>query len=167
MLKNCQSKFFRRIEGCKKKHHTLLHEETQVNINVSSANHNLSATYLQVLQICVSNGDVSMKVNARLVSGSDATLVTKTLAVKLKLEGKSQILTLSNAVCWSTKTISKLVNFYIFPPLHPSKIPIANAWVIENLDLPRFKINKNTIKKEWKHLQDLPIEVNLYKNKRL
>ena len=108
-----------------------------------------------------------MKVNARLVSGPDATLVSKTLAVKLKLEGKSQILTLSNAVCWSTKTISKLVNFYIFPPLHPSKIPIVKAWVIENLDLPRLKINKNTIKKEWKHLQDLPIEVNLYKNKRL
>ena len=26
--------------------------------------------------------------------------------------------------------------------------------------MPRFKINKNTIKKEWKHLQDLPIEVD-------
>ena len=31
---------------------------------------------------------------------------------------------------------------------------------MENADLPRFKINKNTIKKEWKHLQALPIEVD-------
>ena len=101
-----------------------------------------------------------MKVNALLDSGSDSTLVTKTIADKLKLEGKSQTLTMSNAVCSSTKTISKLVNFHIFSPSHPSKIPISNEWVVENLDLPRFKINKNTIKKEWKHFQDLPIEVD-------
>ena len=101
-----------------------------------------------------------MKVNALLDSGSDSTLVTKTIADKLKLEGKSQILTMSNAVCSSTKTISKLVNFHIFSPSHPSKIPISNEWVVENLDLPRFKINKNTIKKEWKHFQDPSIEVD-------
>ena len=90
-----------------------------------------------------------MKVNALLDSGSDSALVSKTLADKLKLKGKSQILTLLKAICSSTKTISKLVNFHIFYPLQPSKIPICNAWVVENLDLLlRFKINKNTIKKE-------------------
>ena len=62
-----------------------------------------------------------MKVNALLDSGLHSLFVTKTLADKLKLEGKSQILTLSNAVCSSTKTISKLVNFHIFSQLHPSK----------------------------------------------
>ena len=148
MLKDCKSNFFCRTEGCKKRHHTLLHEETQANINVSSAKHNLSITYLQVLQIYVSNGNVSMKVNALLDSGSDSTLVTKALADKLKFESKSRILTLSNAVCLSTKTISKLVNLHIFSPLHPSNIPISNAWVVENLDLPRFRINKITIKKD-------------------
>ena len=102
-----------------------------------------------------------MKVNALLDSGSDSALVSKTLADKLKLKGKSQILTLLKAICSSTKTISKLVNFHIFYPLQPSKIPICNAWVVENLDLLlRFKINKNTIKKEWRHLQNLPIEVD-------
>ena len=102
-----------------------------------------------------------MKVNALLDSGSDSALVSKTLADKLKLKGKSQILTLLKAICSSTKTISKLLNFHIFYPLQPSKIPISNAWVVENLDLLlRFKINKNTIKKEWRHLQNLPIEVD-------
>ena len=62
-----------------------------------------------------------MKVNTLLDSASDFALVTKKLVDKLKLEGKSQILTLSNAVCSSTKTISKLVNFHIFSPLHPVK----------------------------------------------
>ena len=149
VLKDCKSNFFLSNWGLQKKHHTLLHEKTQANINVSSAKRNLSFTYLQVLQIYLSNRDVSMKVNALLDSGSDSALVSKTLADKLKLKGKSQILTLLKAICSSTKTISKLVNFHIFYPLQPSKIPISNAWVVENLDLLlRFKINKNTIKKE-------------------
>ena len=38
----------------------------------------------------MSNGDVSVTVNALLDSESDSTLATKTLADKLKLEGKSQ-----------------------------------------------------------------------------
>ena len=76
-----------------------------------------------------------MKVNALLDSGSDSALVSKTLADKLKLKVKLQILTLLKAICLSTKTISKLLNFHIFYPLQPSKIPISNAWVVENLDL--------------------------------
>ena len=82
VLKDCKLNFFCRIEGCKKKHHILLHEETQENINVSRAKHNLSVPYKQVLQIYLSNGDVSMKVNALLDSVSDSTLVTKALADK-------------------------------------------------------------------------------------
>ena len=135
VLKDCKSNFFCRIEGCKK--NTLLHKETQANIDVSSAKHNLLVTYPQVLQIYVSNSDVSMKVNALLDSGSDSTLVTKTLADKLKLEGKSLTLTLSNAVGSLTKTTPKLVNFQFFSP---SKIPISNAWVVENLDLKIFRL---------------------------
>ena len=81
-----------------------------------------------------------MKVNALLDSGSDSTLVTKALADKLKLEGKSLTLTLSSAVGSLTKTTPKLVNFHIFSPLHPSKIPISSAWVVENLDLKIFRL---------------------------
>ena len=76
VLKDCKSNFFCRIEGCKKKHHTLLHEATQANSNVSNAKHNLRVTYLHVLQIYVSNCDVSVKVNGLLDCGSDSTLVT-------------------------------------------------------------------------------------------
>ena len=159
VLKNCKSDFSCRIDGCSKKHHTLLHDESRVNINVSSNVSNAKVTYLQVLLIYVSNGTRSVKVNALLDSGSDSTLVTKVLADKLKLTGEDQPLTLSNAVCTSTRRMSKLVNFQISSPSHPSKILISNAWVVENLDLPRFKIN-STINKQWNHLQDIQIEVD-------
>ena len=51
------------------------------------------------------------------------------------------------------------MKFQISSPSHPSKILISNAWVVENLDLPRFKIN-STINKQWNHLQDIQIEVD-------
>ena len=128
---------------------------------MSSNVSNTKVTYLQVLPIYVSNGIRSVKVNALLDSGSDSTLVTKVLADKLKLTGEDQPLTLSNAVCTSTRRMSKLVNFQISSPSHPSKILILSAWVVENLDLPRFKINSNTtINKQWNHLQDIQIEVD-------
>ena len=114
-------------------------------------------TYLQVLPISVSNGTRSVKVDAPLDSGSFSTLVTKVLAAKLKLTGEDQQLTLSNAVCTSTSTMSK---FQISSPSHPSQILISNAKVVEHLDLPRFKINRNTISKQWKHLQDIQIEID-------
>ena len=150
----------KRIDGCSKKHHTLPHDESRVNINVSSNISNTKVAYLQVLPIYVLNGTRSIKVNALLDSGSDSTLVTKTLADKLKLTEKDQPLTLSNAVCTSTRTMSKLVNFQILSPSHPLKILISNAWVVENLDLLRFTINSNTINKQWNHLQDIQIEVD-------
>ena len=56
--------------------------------------------------------------------------------------------------------MSKLVKFHVSSPSHPSKILISNACVVEHLDLPRFKINSNTINKQWNHLQDVQIEVD-------
>ena len=52
------------------------------------------------------------------------------------------------------------MNFQISSPSHPSKILISNTWVVENLDLVRFKINSNTINKQWNHLQDIQMEVD-------
>ena len=56
--------------------------------------------------------------------------------------------------------MSKLVNFQISSASHPSKILFSNARVVENLDLPRFAINSNTINKQWNHLQDVQIELD-------
>ena len=56
--------------------------------------------------------------------------------------------------------MSKLMNFQISSPSHPSKILISNTWVVENLDLVWFKINSNTINKQWNHLQDIQMEVD-------
>ena len=56
--------------------------------------------------------------------------------------------------------MSKLVDFQVSSLSYPPKIQISNAWLVENLDLLRFKINSNTINKQWNHLQDIQIEVD-------
>ena len=60
--------------------------------------------YLQVSP--VSNGTRSIKVNTLLDSSSDSSLDPEVLANKLKLIGEDQPLSLSNAVCMSTPTMS-------------------------------------------------------------
>ena len=60
----------------------LLHDELQVNKNVSSNILNAKVAFLQILPIYVSNGTTSVKVNTLLNSGSDSTLVTKVFANK-------------------------------------------------------------------------------------
>ena len=68
--------------------------------------------------------------------GSYSTLITKVLTEKLDLAGEDQPLTLSKAVCSSTRIMSKLENFEISSPASPFKISISNTWVSESLDLP-------------------------------
>ena len=78
----------------------------------------------------------------------------------MKLTGVGQPLTLSNAICTSTRAMSKLVDFQVSSLSYPPKIQISNAWLVENLNLLRFKINSNTINKQWNHLQDIQVEVD-------
>ena len=64
--KNCKLDFSCCIDGCSKKHQTLPHDESRVNMNVNSNVSNAEVTYLQVLPIYVSNGTRSVKDNVRL-----------------------------------------------------------------------------------------------------
>ena len=128
VLKDCKSIFFCRTEGCKKS--TILScmkkpRQTLMSVALNATFHSLTSKFYRFTCQTVMS---QWKLTHYLTVG-------QTLADKLKLKGKSQILTLLKAICSSTKTISKLVNFHIFYPLQPSKIPISNAWVVENLDL--------------------------------
>ena len=78
-------------------------------------------TYLQVLPINVSKGDKSFPANAFLDSGSDSTLISKTLEDKLNLFGGERSLTVTTIMSTKLKIKSKLVNFSVSPNFHPSR----------------------------------------------
>ena len=118
MLNECQSKFRCRVDCCRQKHHTLLHKEPLDNQNGNSDNRiqsppqnniptdgnvnsfsksNLRGPFLQGLPVYVTyENEKRFKVTALLDSGSDSTLISKTLADKLNLLGKQRHLNLSN-----------------------------------------------------------------------
>ena len=87
-----------------------------------------------MLPINISNGEKTFRVNVLLDGGSDSTLISKTLADKLKLPGNDLSLTVTNVLLTKSKISSKLVNFSISSSHHPSPINISNEWVVENLN---------------------------------
>ena len=147
MLKECQSEFRCCVDGCRQKHHALLHKEpldnqsgtsdnrkqsppqnnipTDGNVN-SSSKSNLCRLFLQVLPVYITDiNEKRLKVNALLDSGSDSTLISKTLVDKLKLLEKQHCLNLCNVLNHKSTLISKLFfnfNFSICSDIHPEKV---------------------------------------------
>ena len=98
--------------------------KTELSCNKINKNshQNNTTTYLQVLPLTVSYADKNL-VNTLLDSGSDSTLISKSLAdyVILNFKQKREIKFL-NAVSSTTKMKSKLVNFSVSSGSHPGKI---------------------------------------------
>ena len=108
---------------------------------------------MQALPINVSNGDKTFRANALLDSGSDSTLISKTLVDKLNLCGGERSLTITNKMSTKLKIKSKLVNSSVSSNFHPSRIEISNAGVVDNLNLPSY-----TITKDFSHIRDIDLE---------
>ena len=88
---------------------------------------------MQVISVFASNGETCVQTAALLDSGSDATLISESLANKLQLSGITKDIALTNVLSMTNKFPSKLVKFSILSPSHPEQLPITNAWVVHDL----------------------------------
>ena len=97
--------------------------KTELSCNKINENpqQNNTATYEQVLSLTVSYGDKELSINPLPDSGSDSTLISKSLADYLNLSGQEREIQFSNAVSSTTKIKSKLINFSISSGSHPGK----------------------------------------------
>ena len=162
MVREFQSKWS--CKECNKRHHSSLHDpnfeispERESNYGKRTTN-----TYLQVIPITISNGAVSVEVNALLDTGSDTTLIKASLAEKLNLSGKSQILKISNVLTKKQTMESKSVSFVIGPSsssqdVKQSSIPISDAWVVESLNVTMKPYNLFKMKKTYNYLRHIPL----------
>ena len=132
-----------------------LQELANVNLNSFSKSSN-QGPFLQVLPIYICNKDgKKIKANALLDSGSDSTLISKTLADSLNLRGKDYQLNLSNVLNYKNTFTSSLVDFSICSDIHPESINVHNVWVVENLNLPKCEVNPKQLREEFSHLQNV------------
>ena len=85
--------------------------KTELSCNKINENpqQNNTATYEQVLSLTVSYGDKELSINPLPDSGSDSTLISKSLADYLNLSGQEREIQFSNAVSSTTKIKSKLI----------------------------------------------------------
>ena len=153
----CQSTHTCKVDGCGKKHHTLLHidKSSQKQSNTHYSSNQNHKTYLQVLPVIVSNGENFITTNALLDTGSDSTLIRQDVADKLRLSGMDQSLELSNVMSISKKMKSKLVKFNLSSSSHPNEVEISNAWVVPDLNLPVAQVNISELKENLPHLHNI------------
>ena len=131
-----------RVDGCGKKHLSVLHLGSPHQATVNSTNKrdftkpDKFHTFLQVIPATVICGANTTVVSALLDSGSDTTLITSELTKTLKLKGKQRKLNITSAISTSVSVTSKLIEFSICSTPPPDQIELKNAWVVDSLNLP-------------------------------
>ena len=154
MLKDCICSIKCRVDGCSKKHHTVLHLESPHQATINSTNKqdftkpDKLRTFLQVIPVIVIHSANKTVINAMLDSGSDSTLITSDLAKILKLKEKQLKINITNAISTSVSVTSKSVEFSICSIHHPDQIKVKNAWVVHSLNLPSQRISKAEIQQK-------------------
>ena len=165
ILKSCPFKVNCRIPNCNKRHHTSLHESSQItrHINQNIASNNLNKntlkvnTLLQIIPITISNGTKYIKTNGLLDTSSDATLFKSDIAKKLGLNSDCINFRITNAISKTSELELKQVSFKVSFKSHANFIYLENAWVVSELDIKCQLINVSKLKKDFDHLRDLDL----------
>ena len=113
---------------------------------------------LQVISVFASNGETCLQTTALFDSGSDATLISESLANKLQLSGITKDIALTNVLSMTNKFPSKLVNFSISSRSHPEQLPITNAWVVHHLKFSTSPGRVSSAKESYDYLNDIPFD---------
>ena len=113
---------------------------------------------MQVISVFASNGETCVQTTALLDSGSDATLISESLANKLQLSGITKDIALTKVLSMTNKFSSKLVNFSISSRSHPEQLPITNAWVVHDLKFSTSPGRVSSAKESYDYLNDIPFD---------
>ena len=65
-----------------------------------------------------------------------------------------------NVLNHKSTLISKLVIFSICSDIHPEKVQIQNACVVEHLNLTKNEINPEHLRKKFSHLKDVDFHLS-------
>ncbi|XP_066922770.1 uncharacterized protein [Clytia hemisphaerica] len=168
-IKDC--KFQTRCKECQRKHHTLLHDPNYKANPLAGTKEGEShyakskrTTFLQIVPVTISNGDISEKVNVLLDPGSDTTLISASLVDRLKLPNINSNLkvSISNVLTKRQTLRSRSVNFLLSSC--DSSVHVEDAWVVESLNIKMKPYNVSKMKKQYQHLRDASLPQPLDKD---
>ena len=114
LISKCKSKVSCKIDGCKKRHHTVLHPPNPPAINTTATKitastevysqnvtdkYRTNRAYFQIVAVKLMNKDIEVvETNALLDTRSDATLLHRDIATKLQLKGENRKLNTNSAL---------------------------------------------------------------------
>ncbi|XP_055604521.1 uncharacterized protein LOC129752777 [Uranotaenia lowii] len=152
------------IDGCRIRHHTLLHSSTLANLNssphVNVAHHHSDRSYslYRYLPIVLQANGKSVEVIAFLDDGSSSTLLENSVATELGVKGERESLWLS----WTSNVSreekgSQRISVTASGLGKKNKFKLNNVRTVANLILPSQTLDYESMKKTYPHLRGLPI----------
>lgn len=150
-----------KFRACRQKHNTLLHQEndnspgTPMRVNCHNANDNL---FYQIIPVTLHNQKTTVSTYALIDPGSSTSLILEEVRKQLGAQGEVKPLTLS----WTNGSIqsepaSKVVSLKIQGP-NGRRFDVKNLRSVQELDLPMQSINARTLKRQYKHLNNINLQ---------
>ncbi|XP_029731987.2 uncharacterized protein LOC109429392 [Aedes albopictus] len=152
------------IEGCRERHHYLLHPPMVTSSTHHSSTHNSVFSercdyysYFRIIPVIVSTATKRQTIFAFIDEGSSSTLLDQSVAKQLGLDGPVEPLTLQ----WTgnvarRESNSRKVHFHIAGSEKASTFQIQDAHTVERLLLPKQSLPYRALAKQYPHLRGLP-----------
>ncbi|XP_041766448.1 uncharacterized protein LOC121590657 [Anopheles merus] len=161
--KPCRSRYTCGIEGCRERHHRLLHRPTQLTTTQPAQfqmhRNELQTTLFRVVPVTLYNGDNRIDTHAFMDEGSSLTFVESSLAESLGLEGVPEPLELRwTASVKRKETTSRKISLEISGRGDERRYSIAAAHTVDELSLPTNHLNFKTLISSYHYLQGLPVK---------
>ncbi|XP_062713808.1 uncharacterized protein LOC134290646 [Aedes albopictus] len=148
------------VDGCRLKHHTLLHSPSSTHhVNYSSTHTPSTKALFRILPVILYNEGRSVSVFAFIDEGSEITLLEDNVAKQLGVKGPVKALTLQ----WTgnvkrNESRSQEVNLGISGKCGSEKFDLRQARTVSCLFLPSQQLNYEELSQRFPHLRGLPME---------
>ncbi|XP_062708969.1 uncharacterized protein LOC134288366 [Aedes albopictus] len=148
------------VDGCRLKHHTLLHSPSPTHhVNFSSIHSSPPKALFRILPVNLYNEGRSVSVFAFIDEGSEITLLEDNIAKQLGVKGPVKALTLQ----WTgnmkrDESKSQEVDLEISGKIGSSKFDLRHARTVSCMFLPSQRLNYGELTQRFPHLRGLPME---------
>ena len=156
-FKECKSDNRCSVNNCKRKHHTILHQEASLTENKQAsinACESAGSVQLGTIPIILKGPKGNVKTYALIDSGSDSTLVKKNLWDKVGLGGTPTSLRI-RTMTGEQDVLSLKTTLVVYSLDEEHSVTVPEAFSVNNLPVDIRARSPADIAKDWPHLSDI------------
>ena len=179
----CLAKSACEIQGCRRRHHTLLHppspqqmvegrdrvadQRIQVDSSTPLQSGHANSTSTRGGKVCLrivpvkvrSRDDASkiVKTYTLLDSGSDISLCDKSFAVELRVQGHQKTFYLTTQENQDSPRVGYEFSLTVEPLDGTDKVDVTRLWTVDKLNASSHSIPSEQDARHWPHLQDIKL----------